>query len=259
MPPASDLCFGLPPSLGAQNVRTLARDFAAILYEAGFSTVVPFSSYENIERSLLSGEIHAAWGPPMVCARVQEAGGVVALRAIRYGANTYRSALLCRSHDDLKLEELGSPGLRRLRAVWVDTDSMGGYIMPRHHLRSKGIVLHDAFDEQDVLGSYEACFKAVIACEADVTASYANARGVGYVEICGENAHHLRAFAYSEECSNDGVVISPKAAKDSLVKDQLDKLMNHPTHRKVFCAALNVDDLEKPPEYAYRPLLALQE
>lgn len=255
----SDLCFALPPSLGAQNVRALARQFAAILYEAGFSTVVPVSSYETLERSLLSGEIHAAWGPPMVCARVQSAGGSVALRAVRYGCSVYRSALLCRSHDDLKLEEVGSLGLRRLRAVWVDPHSMGGYVMPRHHLRSRGIDLTQAFEQESILGSYEACFEAVMSCEADVTASYANARGVGYVEICGEEAYHLRVFAYTEECSNDGVVVSPKVSANDDVLNRLATLVANPAHRQVFCAALNVDDVEVPPANAYRPLLALQE
>jgi ABC-type phosphate/phosphonate transport system substrate-binding protein len=254
----SDLCFALPPSLGAQNVKALAREFAAVLYEAGFSTVVPISSYENLERSLLSGEIHAAWGPPMVCARVQDAGGKVALRAVRYGCSVYRSALLCRSHDDLKLEEVGSYGLRRLRAVWVDPHSMGGYIMPRHHLRSKGIDLEMAFEQETVLGSYEACFEAVMSCEADITASYANARGVGYVEICREEAYHLRVFAYSDECSNDGVVISPASTVSGEVADRLARLVANPAHRHVFCAALSVDDVEVPPDNAYRPLLALQ-
>jgi len=254
-----NLCFALPPSLGAQNVKTLARQFAAILYDVGFSTVVPISSYENLERSLLNGEIDAAWGPPMVCARVEEAGGSVALRAVRYGCSVYRSALLCRSHDDLKLEEMGVHGLRQLRAVWVDAHSMGGYIMPRHHLRSKGIDLASAFERETVLGSYEACFEAVISCEADVTASYANGRGVGYVEICKEEAYHLRVFAYSDECPNDGVIVSPAAAKRGDVAERLARLIENPAHRQVFCSALDVDDVEIPPVSAYRSILALQE
>ncbi len=255
----SDLCFALPPSLGEQNVKTLAREFALILYEAGFSTVIPVNSYETMERSLLSGEIHAAWGPPMVCARVQAAGGAVALRAIRNGSSVYRSALLCRSHDDLRLEELGRRGLRRLRAVWVDPQSMGGYIMPRHHLRSHGIDLEQAFEEETILGSYEACFSSLMSCESDVTASYVNGRGVGYVELCGHDAHHLRVFAYSDEFSNDGVVVSPKANGTSEVNDRLAKLLENPAHKEIFCAALNVDDVETPPVDAYSPLLALQE
>jgi ABC-type phosphate/phosphonate transport system substrate-binding protein len=246
--------------MGTDNVRTLAREFAAVLYEAGFATVVPVSSYELLERGLLSGDMHAAWGPPMICARVEEAGGVVALRAVRNGAVSYRSALICRSHDDLAIEEIGQLGLRRLRAVWVDKHSMGGRTLARHHLLSQGIDLSQAFESEQLLGSYEACFNAVMDCDADITASYANARGLGYVEICGDMAYQLRTIAYTAECSNDGIIISPAAAASSLdVIGRLAELMKNPAHRSVFCAAFNVDDLAPPPVGAYRNLLSLKE
>lgn len=245
--------------MGTDNVRTLAREFAAVLYEAGFATVVPVSSYELLERGLLSGDMHAAWGPPMICARVEAAGGVVALRAVRNGSVSYRSALVCRAHDDLALDEIGQLGLRRLRAVWVDKHSMGGYMLARHHLLSQGINLADAFESEELLGSYEACFEAVMDCNADITASYANARGLGYVEICGETAYQLRTIAYTGECSNDGVIVSPAATDASLdVIGRLGELMKNPAHRAVFCAAFNVDDLAPPPADAYRDLLNLK-
>ena len=256
----SGLCFALPPSLGTDTVRTLAREFAAVLYEAGFATVVPVSSYELLERGLLSGDMHAAWGPPMVCARVEQAGGAVALRAIRNGSTSYRSVLVCRAHDDLTLEEIGQHGLRKLRAVWVDEHSMGGYILPRHHLRSQHIDLATAFESERLLGSYKACFEAVMGCDADITASYANARGLGYVEICSDNAHHLRTISYTAECSNDGVVVSPAALASSVdVFSRLATMMQSPSHRAIFCAAFNVDDLAPPPKGSYRNLLELQE
>lgn len=253
------LCFALPPSLGAKQVRNLARQFAAVLYEAGFSTVVPVNSYELLERSLLNGDVHAAWGPPMVCAKVEDAGGAVALRAVRHGCTSYRSALLCRSHDDMKLEELGPTGQRRLRAVWVDEHSMAGYILPCHHLRTLGIDLDAAFESHRLLGSYEACFEAVIECEADLTASYANARGIGYVELCGDDAFHLRTLAYTTDCPNDGVVISPAAVQARTdIPSRLAQLLAQPEQRKIFCNSLGVDDLDVPPAGSYRPLLQLR-
>ena len=252
------LCFALPPSLGAQHVRTLARQFAGVLYEAGFSTVVPVNSYELLERSLLNGEVHAAWGPPMVCARVEEAGGEVALRALRNGSASYRSALVCRSHDDLQIETMGSKNARRLRAVWVDKNSMGGYIMPRHHLRAAGIDLDAILETERCLGSYEACFEAVMECHADITASYASARGIGYVEICKEEAYHLRTFSYTAECPNDGVIISPRATGASFdIRRRLENLLSQPDHRAIFCTSLGVDDMEPPPPGSYRSLLQL--
>ncbi len=254
----SGLCFALPPSLGSDNVRTLAREFAAVLYEAGFETVVPLSSYELLERGLLSGEVHAAWGPPMVCAQVEKAGGRVALRAIRNGSISYRSALVCRAHDDLAMEEIGQLGLRKLRAVWVDKYSMGGYVLPRHHLRSQGIDLEAAFESETLLGSYEACFDAVMECDADITASYANARGLGYVQLCAGSAHQLRTVSYTSECSNDGIVVSPEAVASSVdVFARLKALMQDPAKHAIICGALEVDDLDPPPANSYRDLLGL--
>ncbi len=254
----SGLCFALPPSLGAENVRTLAREFAAVLYEAGFETVVPVASYELLERGLLSGEVHAAWGPPLVCARVEEAGGAVVLRAVRSGSVTYRSALVCRSHDDIAMEEIGQLGLRKLRAVWVDKNSMGGYVLARHHLRTEGIDLSQAFESEKLLGSYEACFDAVMECDADITASYANGRGLGYVQLCAGSAHQLRTISYTDDCSNDGVIISPEAVKSSIdVFARLDELMKKPATHAIICGAFDVDDLAPPPSGSYRALLDL--
>jgi ABC-type phosphate/phosphonate transport system substrate-binding protein len=254
----SGLCFALPPSLGSENVRALAREFASVLYEAGFETVVPVRSYELLERALLSGEVHAAWGPPMVCAQIEEAGGKVALRAVRSGSVSYRSALVCRSHDDLALDEIGQLGLRKLRAVWVDKYSMGGYVLPRHHLRTLGVDLDQAFESEKLLGSYEACFDAVMECDADITASFANARGLGYVQLCTANAHQLRTISYTTECSNDGVIVSPAAVASSLdVFARLSELMKSPAKHAIICGAFDVDDLAPPPPGSYRGLLSL--
>ena len=243
--------------MGMDNARDLARQFAAVLYDVGFTTVVPVKSYELLERSLLSGDVHAAWGPPMVCARLEGAGAEIALSAVRNGSTSYRSALICRAHDDLSIAEIGQRGLRRLRAVWVDEHSMGGCVLARHHLRAQGIDLATAFESEKMLGSYKACFEAVMDCDADITASYANARGLGYVEICGGHAYHLRTLAYTAECQNDGVVISPTVKDTRDIKARFASLLENPGHRAIFCEALNVDDLTTPAPGAYRNLLPL--
>src|SRR5262245_32411504 len=45
----ADFTFGLPPSLGQQPVFERARDFADVLYDARFTTVIPFKTYEALE------------------------------------------------------------------------------------------------------------------------------------------------------------------------------------------------------------------
>ncbi|HWM85582.1 MAG TPA: PhnD/SsuA/transferrin family substrate-binding protein [Kofleriaceae bacterium] len=262
MPPARDgtgLSFALPPSLGLDPVKELARRFADVLYGAGFSTVVPMKTYEQLELALLAGEVDAAWGPPIVCARVESAGGQVALRAVRYGAVTYRAVLICRTSDALDLRLLGVPEGRVVRAAWVDPRSMAGYILPRHHLRSRGIDLDRAFLEERLLGSYEACFRAVLRGESDITASFANRRGLGYVELCRDRAFDLRTLGYTDECPNDAVVVSPRLEPDEVASllAGFHRLIAHPSSLSVLTSTFQVDGFDRPPASSYSPLLSL--
>ena len=255
----SELAFALPPSLGVDPVKELARRFADVLYGAGFSTVVPMKSYEQLEQALQDGEVDAAWGPPIVCARVESIGGQVALRAVRYGAVTYRSVLVCRTSDSLDLRQLGPEGGRLARAAWVDPHSMAGYVLPRHYLRARGIDARRAFSDEWLLGSYEACFEAVLRGEADITASFANRRGLGYQELCRERAFDLRTLGYTDECPNDGVVLSPRLDPEqaSALLAGLHKLIAHPSSLSVLTSTFDVDGFDRPPASSYSPLLSL--
>jgi ABC-type phosphate/phosphonate transport system substrate-binding protein len=251
--------FALPPSLGEGPVKELALRFADVLYGAGFTTVVPMKSYEQLEQALLDGEVDAAWGPPIVCARVESAGGRVVLRAVRYGAVTYRSVLVCRAADRMDIRTLGKPGSRPARAVWVDRWSMGGFILPRYHLRMRGVDLAAAFDEERLLGSYNACLEEVLELEADVTASFASRRGLGYAEICGERAFELRTLAYTDESPNDGVVLSPRISPEDAqgLVGGLHRLISLPASLGVLAETFEVDGFDQPPVNSYSPLLAL--
>jgi ABC-type phosphate/phosphonate transport system substrate-binding protein len=254
---SSGFCFALPPSLGSAPVRELARRFADVLYAAGFSMVLPMRTYEQLEDALLAGEVDAAWGPPIVCARVEEAGGQAVLRAVRYGAVTYRSVLICRTSDTLDLRQLG--GGRAARAVWVDARSMAGFILPRHHLRARGIDLQRAFLSERLLGSYAACFQAVLRGEADITASFASRRGLGYVDLCRDRAFELRTLGYTEEAPNDAVVLSPRLDPEQVAAlvGGLHHLIGHPGSLAVLTSTFGVDSFDQPPPGTYSPLLSL--
>jgi phosphonate transport system substrate-binding protein len=256
--------FALPPSLGREPVRALARQFASLLYEAGFTTVWPQDSYARVEERLLGGEADAAWGPPMVCARVESAGGVVALSAIRWGAASYRSVLLARADDQLELSDLGR-GRRQPRAVWVDEKSMGGYALPRGHLRALGVDPARAFIDERFGGSYEACLREVLDGNADVTATFsaaasANRPAAGYVELCGFRAIELKVLGYTNECPNDGIVLSPRLSPATIeaIRASLWQLLADPGSRRLLAAAFDVDGFDEPREAgAYRALLDL--
>jgi ABC-type phosphate/phosphonate transport system substrate-binding protein len=251
--------FGLAPSLGIESVKELAREFADLLFDAGFTSVVPFRSYEELEHSLLDGEVDAAWGPPIVCARIEANGGSVPFRAVRDGTTSYRSVLLCRQNDTIEIAALGRPGSAKPRAVWVDEWSMGGYILPRHHLARAGVELEGAFAEERLAGSYEECFNAVLDGDADLTASWDGPRGAGYVEICGNSASLFRTLGYTEASPNDALVVAPQL--DRSRKDELEggfrQLIHTPRSLEVLAAMFDVDGFDEPPAGSYGPLLEL--
>jgi phosphonate transport system substrate-binding protein len=248
--------FGLPPSLGTAPVWALAREFADLLYDVGFSTVVPFKSYQALAAAVLDGTVDAAWGPPLTCAQVEGVGGTIALRAVRGGATTYRAALVARLQDTFDLDTLGK-GAFRPRVAWVDDISVGGYLLPRAYLRAAGIDLDTAFLNQRMLGSYSACIDALFDFESDLTALFVTSGDL--VDTWGDRAKRLRILGYTEESPNDGVVISPRCSEErseALVRG-LEHLISKEASRNVLMSMFTTDGFDVPPKGTYAPILAL--
>ncbi|HWU91093.1 MAG TPA: PhnD/SsuA/transferrin family substrate-binding protein [Kofleriaceae bacterium] len=251
-----DLKFGLPPSLGREPSWELARELAALLDEAGFSTVIPFASYEDLERQLFSGEIDAAWAPPMVCARVEAAGGIVALRGVRGEERTYRSALVMRAQDVFDIDSLGQ-GMFRPRVAWVDRSSVGGYLLARAHLRRLGIAVETAFLQESMLGSYTACIDALLGFETDLSALFVGRAGLE--PLWGPKARRLKVLAYTEDVPNDGVVVSPSLlpARAAHLLDRMHRLLESAASHRQLTSMLLVDDFDLPHPGTYAPVLRL--
>lgn len=249
--------FALPPSLGRGPVLELAQKFAAHFDGTAVGRIETLGSYGEIESALIEGRCHAAWSPPIVCARIESAGGLVALRSVRYGSTTYRSVLLCRAEDKVVLKDLG--GSKRLRAAWVDEWSMGGCILPRYYLRSRGLELEAVLSEEKLLESYSACFTAVLDGKADITASYATRRGLGYVDLCGERAVELRALAYTDESPNDGIALSPVLSKEQAtnLRSTLIELLSTERAPELLSSGFDVNGFDQPPPGTYSALLSL--
>ena len=248
--------FGLPPSLGTEPVWALAREFADVLYDIGFSTVVPYKTYQALDAAVMKGEVDAAWGPPLTCARIEGSRGSVALRAVRGGAVTYRAALVSRSQDTFEIETLGQ-GTFRPRVAWVEQSSVGGYLLPRAHLRSAGIDVETAFLNQRMLGSYSACIDALFDFESDLTAVFV--RNGDFANTWKERAQRLRVLAYTDESPNDGVVISPACSEErteALVRG-LKHLIGRESSRHVLMSMFTTDGFDVPPKGTYKPILSL--
>lgn len=250
--------LGLPPSLGREPSWALARELAALLDSAGFAMVVPCKTYEDLEQKLSEGELDVAWCPPIVCARIEAAGGVVLLRGVRNDERTYRSAIVIRAQDTFDLDTIGK-GAFRPRAAWVDRSSVGGYLLARAHLRRLGIKLEQAFLQQQMLGSYAACLDALLAYETDLAALFVGRHGIetGW----GPRARRIKALAYTESVPNDGVVLSPALPPDraALLREKLAKVLAAHPVRAQLTAMLQVDDFDRPPPGTYAPVLKLYE
>jgi phosphonate transport system substrate-binding protein len=248
--------FGLPPSLGREPSWELARDLASLLDQAGFSMVIPFKSYEDLEQALFAGGVDVAWGPPIVCARMEAAGGAILLRGVRGEERTYRSALVVRAQDTFDLASLDR-GMFRPRAAWVDRSSTGGYLLARAHLRSLGVAFDRAFLQQSMLGSYAACIDALLGFETDLSALFVGKQGLE--PVWGPKGQRLKVLAYTDEVPNDGVVLSPALAADraAILRERLAKVLAAPALRRQVTAMLHVDDFDVPPPGTYAPVLKL--
>lgn len=179
----------------------------------GFATslkveIVVAPNYEALASSLLSGETSLAWAPPFTCARLENAGIPVMVRAIRKDRGTYRAALVCQANARVHLDRLEG-----LRAAWVDRESTGGYLLVAGYLRGRGVDLDRTFSSQQFKGSYQAALTAVLKGQADVASVYAPPAEAGGAldldELAPGAQAQLKAVAYTDEAPNDGVALAP--------------------------------------------------
>ncbi len=259
---SSGLTFAVPPSLGRRPMRVLARRLADLLSGAGFTRVIPMETYADTARAVLEGEADAAWAPPLVCALAERAGSRVALRARRFGETSYRSVLVCHVYSDIDMERLRHGGPHR--AAWVSRWSMGGYLLPRHLLRANGVDVSGPMLDEVRVGSYEDCFNAVLGGEADVTASFvrpgiAGRNALGYVQVCGSRAHHLRPFGYTDPCPNDGIILAPHlgANEADALAQALRAVTADPRNHELVGMTFEADGFDVPEAGTYAPLLEM--
>jgi phosphonate transport system substrate-binding protein len=148
--------------------------------------------------------------------------------------------------------------------VWVDPFSMAGYVLPRSFLRAHGLAVPECFVTEANAGSYDACFAHVLDGDADLTASFASSvsatQGVdGYVNLTGPRARELRVIAYTPDCPNDALVLSPRLDEERArqIRLALLRLVADRERAASFTVAFGVDGFDEPPTGVYAPLLRL--
>lgn len=243
--------FALPPSVNAQSDRV--SSLRAVLGPLGCGFIAPSSSYEELAGMLERGDVHAAWAPPLVCARVERAGGRVVLQCSRGGSSVYRSALFSRRGITLSAESLTGK-----RAAWVDRKSLSGYLLPVSLLRGAGIQPEKVFREQLFLGSFAKCVDAVLDGRADVSSCFASptaARStrVGFMQLAGNRLNELVVLAYSDECPHDGVALSP--ALNAVEADALTQKLVSVSRDPEFLHGMDAEGMEVPPPGLFQDLL----
>jgi phosphonate transport system substrate-binding protein len=141
---------------------------------------------------------------------------------------------------------------------------MAGYLLPRAFLKNVGFDLGELFMSETFHGSFQACLDLVLAGDADLTATFAPSAGAegasdGYTQLVGPRAIDLKAVAYTGECPNDGLVLSPglPTLSGDAILMALQRLLARDASRALITEVFGVTGFEEPPPGSYLPLLAL--
>ena len=174
-------------------------------------TVAP--SYDVLTQAVEEKRVDIAWGTAEQCTELEPQAWAV-LRAVRFGHTSYYGALVCRVDEHLTLESL-----RGRRAVWVNPQSQGGYLLIRRRLEALGHPPATLFSEERFVGSYQRAMRAVISGEADVTSVlasqptelHAQAFMTAYVE---GTERLLKTFLFSDPAPADGLILTRRLSQE---------------------------------------------
>jgi ABC-type phosphate/phosphonate transport system substrate-binding protein len=137
-------------------------------------------SYEQLVAELAQSRCELAWTPPFVALESEASAGVSLLAVVRRSfASGYHSALFARA--DARIRALSD--LQGVTVAWGSPWSASAYIVPRWHLRSKGIDLARAFARELRFARHEAIARAVWERVVDIGACH-----VGVDPVSGQLA-----------------------------------------------------------------------
>lgn len=165
------MIFGLARPPGGAPVEPALSNFLSWVGERAGVAMESFeaASYQALARKMLAHEIHFAWLPPIVFARIERDAIDVLVTSHRGKHEGFESVLIVRADSAIKSLE----SLRGARAAWVDPWSASGYVLPRINLAVRGIDPRQLFSHEQFYGSHRAAITAVLDGSADVTGTYA--------------------------------------------------------------------------------------
>lgn len=231
----------------------------ALAHELGVPVTIHITrNYKELETRALAGEGHLLWAPAGVCAQLEPITRAL-YKAVRQGASTYRSALVCRKEPRVSLDQLEG-----LRAAWVDPYSVGGYLLAADFLRRRGSEPDRIFAKQKFYGSHAAALNAVTGDEADISAITAwsddprSLREAVALHI-GPIERKIGVIAVTGSAPTDAVVITTQLAEEHAARI-MQKLF--PTAKSVkapsfLLAALDAEGFVRSETSEYLPVLRL--
>lgn len=234
------LTFGLALTSDPVRLRRAGATFAERLQEAlGAPVRVSFvPHYDALHEALLSGDISAAWLPPLLACRALRAELIepVAL-PVRAGSAAYFSAVFSAADSALRKPE----DLRGVRAVWVDRSSAAGYVVPRAHLRSVGVELGAAFTDERFAGTHDQVAQAVLSGVADVGATFVSEDERGEVRA-GWGRAPVTVIALAGPIPSD--VLAMRADVDPLIVARTGEILTRELASAAWSAATSLFEAE---------------
>jgi len=218
-----------PPTLGRVRASARAQLLAESLgQQLGERVNVRVAkTYAELEEKVLGGLVDVAWAPPSICARAEEREQTI-LKAVRQGRSMYRSVIICRQGEDLKVD-----ALQGKRASWVDPLSTGGHLLAISLLRQQGINTSTLFASQEFHGSYQGALLSLIRGQADISSIYAY--GTDDIDVRRSLSEHvgasevqLQSVAFTDESPSDGLI---DTGNSSLAAELVDLLLGDPRNR----------------------------
>ena len=141
----------------------------------------------------------------------------------------------------------------------MDPESVGGYLLPRALLRERHADGAGFLREERFVGSYRVGVQAVLDGDVDLAPVWAPDLETAdplpaLAELAGDRAAMLEVLGVSPSCPNDGVVISPLAARS--LAQQLQqlflKMAQDVPGRAVLKEVFGAERFEAAPPGAYR-------
>ncbi|MDB4944216.1 MAG: Phosphonate transporter phosphate-binding periplasmic component [Labilithrix sp.] len=259
------LVFGYAAHGASTLVRERVAELSRALGELAGAEIAVFeaTSYEDLARAIVRGDVDFAWLPPLAFIALERRHAVVPLVSSERGGDTaFYSAIIVRADSGL----VETDGLAGARAAWVDPYSASGYVVPRVGLAAVGVDPRVAFSEERFYHSHEAVVRAVVSGRADFGATFAGVnadalitRG-SWLDVEGAD-EVVRVLVRFGAIPGDVVAATSDLAaerRDALTRGLL-ALSRTRQHRRLLTDAFGVDEFRRWVSAGYDALRRLAE